>query len=274
MKRRPVRLALALLIPVLSAAGCGAGANTDGPLYSQVRPREQGDEHSHQLGAHGGDIVAIGSNHYHAEVVFTEGAGVKFFLLGKDESSALDVDEQTLTAYVKVRGQTQALSMALKPERLPGDPPGRTSAFAGRLPDGCGDRDFVVSVPRINIGGERLRFAFERQAPPAMPEKLVDQEERQLYLTPGGIYTRADIEANGGQTASQRFKSFKAGHDHQPHPGDRLCPVTLTKANPDCTWVVGGRKYEFCCPPCVDEFVRLAKENPGAIKPPNKYVKE
>ena len=49
--------------------------------------------------------------------------------------------------------------------------------------------------------------------------------------------------------------------------------MTLTKANPKCSWIVGGKNYEFCCPPCVDEFVKLAKSNPEKVKQPDQYVK-
>jgi hypothetical protein len=106
------------------------------------------------------------------------------------------------------------------------------------------------------------------------PPKVVDAAERQLYLTPGGKYTAEDIKANGNMTASQKYAGFKASHDRNPRPGDKICPITDTKANPKCTWIVGGKTYEFCCPPCIDEFVRLAKENPDKIKEPEDYVQK
>lgn len=98
--------------------------------------------------------------------------------------------------------------------------------------------------------------------------------ERDLYLTPGGIYTAADIKANGNQLPGQKFRGVKVNHDLMPKPGDRICPITLTKANPGYTWVIGGKEYQFCCPPCVEEFVRKARTEPGAIKPPGEYVKK
>jgi YHS domain-containing protein len=99
-------------------------------------------------------------------------------------------------------------------------------------------------------------------------------EERKLYLTAGGLYTTEDIKANGTTTASEKFKGFKASHDIKPKVGDRICPITLTKSNTKCTWIIGGKKYEFCCPPCVEEFVKLAKEDPKAIKAPEEYIKK
>jgi hypothetical protein len=107
---------------------------------------------------------------------------------------------------------------------------------------------------------------------PAMPAGVSGEEERQLYLMPGGKYTAADIEANERATASEKYRGFRASHDFAPEPGDRVCPVTRTKANPGCTWTVDGKEYQFCCPPCIDEFVRLAKERPEQVPEPSHYV--
>jgi roadblock/LC7 domain-containing protein len=97
--------------------------------------------------------------------------------------------------------------------------------------------------------------------------------ERDVFLTPGGLYTKADIKANGNKTVSQKYPDFMAAHDAMPKPGERLCPISKTKANPKLTWIVGGKKYTFCCPPCVTEFVKQAKTNPKSIQAPEAYVK-
>ena len=108
-----------------------------------------------------------------------------------------------------------------------------------------------------------------------MPRKVkVSEEDRKLYLTPGGMYTEADIKANGNMVAAEKFKGIRATHDVKPAPGDPLCPISMTKANTKFTWVIGGKTYEFCCPPCVDEFVRQAKERPDELKPADEYRKQ
>ncbi len=61
-------------------------------------------------------------------------------------------------------------------------------------------------------------------------------------------------------------------HDMNPKPGEKICPVTFTKANAKIEWQLDGKKYLFCCPPCVDEFVRTAKEEPDQWKEPEDYV--
>ena len=115
-------------------------------------------------------------------------------------------------------------------------------------------------------------FAVQQQSEPEMPSKVVAEAEQELYLTPQGIYSQADIEANNGLTPSQKFASFQAKHDFNPQAGDALCPITRTKANPECDWIIGGRKYQFCCPPCIDEFVEMAKKRPESIGPPEAYI--
>ena len=52
---------------------------------------------------------------------------------------------------------------------------------------------------------------------------------------------------------------------------DTTTKDTATKANPKFPWIIDGKTYEFCCPPCVQEFVALAKEKPGEIKDPESY---
>jgi hypothetical protein len=104
--------------------------------------------------------------------------------------------------------------------------------------------------------------------------QLTTAAERELYLTPGGVYTQADIDANGRTTPSVRYANFQARHDLNPQPGDPLCPITRTKASPDCTWTIAGCNYQFCCPPCIDEMVRLAKQQPQRVQPPELFVQK
>lgn len=105
----------------------------------------------------------------------------------------------------------------------------------------------------------------------AMPVAPTSEEERKLFLEPGGKYTRADIVANGKMIASVRYRGAMAAHTIKPKAGSLVCPITQTLANPKFTWVIDGRTYRFCCPPCIAEFVRQAKEKPKTIHPPDFY---
>jgi hypothetical protein len=281
---RPFRTLLtASALGVALAAGCGGPVPNPPqavkPASTPSVAQAKGDgEHGHKPSAHGGIIVPIGRDNYHAEAVFATGGVLRLYTLGQDEGKVLEVDAQPLTAYAKAEGQTEAVPFELAPEPQPGDRPGMTSQFVGRLPDGLAGRPVEVTIPTIRIAGERFRIGFksttEAHADADMPAKVADDEERELYLTPGGKYTAADIRANGAVTASQKFKGVTASHDLRPKPGDKICPITMTKANPKFTWVVGGRPYQFCCPPCVDEFVQQAKDKPDEVKDPMEYIKK
>jgi hypothetical protein len=254
-----------------------SAGGTSQPQEAKQPAAGNGGEHAHKPGGHGGNIVEIGRDNYHAEAVFEKGGTLKLYLLGKDEAKVQEVESQVLTGYAKVEGGTEAIPFTLRPVPQAGDTAGKTSQFLGKLPQELWGKKVEVTVPSITIAGERFRFGFRSSTQvhdEEMPARLAEVEERKLYLTPGGRYTAEDIKANGGQTASEKFRGQMASHDLKPRPGDRICPITLTKANPKFTWVVGGKSYEFCCPPCVDEFVQTAKEHPEEIKEPQDYVKK
>lgn len=255
--------------PTVTAPGTSPSAAPD----SQADPL---GEHAHKPGAHGGILVSLGRDSYHVEAIVTSAGELQLYTLGNDETRVLDVENQKLTAYVKPVGGSDSTPLEVVAQPQPGDREGRASLFVAKLPDALVGSQVDVTVPNITIEGERFRLGFTTRAEThgEMPgiRKVVNEEERKLYLTPGGIYTQADIEANGNVTASEKFAGIPASHDAKPQPGDKLCPISLTKANAKFTWVIGGRSYEFCCPPCVDEFVTMAKERPQEVRAPADYV--
>jgi hypothetical protein len=109
-------------------------------------------------------------------------------------------------------------------------------------------------------------------APAQMPQPADTDEQRRLYATPGGRYTAADIQANGEAPAAEKYRGILANHHLHPAAGERICPVTHTRANPRFAWTVDGQRYLFCCPPCIDEFVKQAKTHPESIRSPESYV--
>ncbi|MDB5391023.1 MAG: hypothetical protein JWM11_6669 [Planctomycetaceae bacterium] len=238
-------------------------------------PKSNVYEHGHDPGFNGGIIIAVGQDHYHVEALFAAGGMFKLFTLGKDQTQVLPVPIQEITAYVRSISYQEAVPVVLKPKPHSGDPAGQVSEFEGEIPLELVGSQLVVIVPNISIADKRFRFSFMTQAgdEKAMPAKVTNEAEQTLYLTSGGSYTSADVLANGSTTASKKYKGFRSSHDMHPKTGDIICPVTHTKANANCTWIIDGQKYSFCCPPCIDEFVKLAKENSGPIQAPSSYVK-
>lgn len=236
------------------------------------RKTEDNRDHAHGDSQHGGLIVAVGRDHYHAEIVFTTEGEFKLFTLGRDESQVIAIESQTIEAFCRNEESVASVPIELQPTPQSGDPAGKASCFTGKFPESLWNQPMIVVVPKITINGQRYRFDFYAGAE-VMPAKVTDDEERKLYLTAGGLYTEADIQANGGKTASEKYASFSSAHDMHPKSGDRICPITNTKANPQCTWIVDGQTYQFCCPPCIDEFLKMAKSNPDAIRSAASYLK-
>jgi hypothetical protein len=111
---------------------------------------------------------------------------------------------------------------------------------------------------------------YEPEKDASDKKKTVNRSE--LYRTPGGIYTAADIKANGDLPPKVKFKGV-VHRDEETKPGDKICPISDNKANPQCFWIVNGQRYEFCCPPCVDSFLKLAHDEPAKVKDAAAYVK-
>jgi YHS domain-containing protein len=286
--------AFLLMAPVAILSGCAetssepqnSQATSNDPVTTAVTPEasvaatasgESTDEHAHKPGAHGGIIVPIGADSYHAEAVIEKGGTLRLLMLGADESRIHEVETQVLKAYIKAEGEVDATAIELTATPQDGDSADKTSQFTGQLPEAMVGKSLEVTIPNLRIGEERFRVGFSTNVAvhdEAMPARVGDDEESQLYLTPGGKYTLADIAANGNVTASVKFKGIPSTHDNKPKPGDRICPISMTKANPKFTWIVEGKSYQFCCPPCVDEFVKTAKERPDELKDPDTYIKQ
>lgn len=268
------------------AAGCGSSTPPTAPPANPAAVEKKAaggaaeEAHGHKPGMHGGILVSLGQDSYHAEAVFEKNGTVRLYMLGRDEARVQEVEAQELTAYLTPEGATEADKMTFRPEPQPGDSKGKTSLFTAALPRDLIGRKVQVTVNNINVGGERFRIAFTNEskgdghAGAEMPAKKGTDEEQKLFLTPGGLYTAADIAANGNTVPTVKYRGIRASHDDSPKAGDKICPISKTKANPKFTWVVGGKTYEFCCIPCIEEFVALAKEKPGEVKDPKEYVKQ
>lgn len=257
--------------PAEKAAAPHAGGD---PKAGAPKPEE---EHAHKPGAHGGILVSLGRDSYHAEVVFEKGRKVRLYMLGKEETRVQEVDVQELTGFVTAEGSSEAVPVTFRPEPQPGDAKGKTSLFVATLPEDTAGKKVQVTINNITVNGERFRIGFGNEvlahADAAMPVKKTTEEEAKLFLTPGGLYTAADIAANGKTIPAVKYNGIRPTHDSHPKAGEKVCPISETKANPRFTWVVGGKTYEFCCIPCIEEFVAAAKEKPDQIKDPSAYVK-
>ncbi|HMO15784.1 MAG TPA: hypothetical protein PKD64_16390 [Pirellulaceae bacterium] len=282
-KRYLIGSGLIATVTAIVAVGCSQPSaqtanQSSATVPATVSPRKSenlDEEHPHVPGAHGGIIIPIGADSYHAEAVVEKDGQLRLFMLGADETRIHEVDIQPVKAFVKASGETDAVPIEMNATPQDGDTPGKTSQFVGKLPETAIGLAIDVTIPNLRIGTERFRVGFTTAIQvhdTGMPAGVTGEEEQKLYFTAAGKYTEADIKANGNLTASAKFKGFMSKHDMNPKPGELICPVTFTKANPKIEWQVNGKKYLFCCPPCVDEFVRMAKEEPESVLEPEEYI--
>jgi hypothetical protein len=232
--------------------------------------------HGHPPGPHGGAVVAIDrDNRFHAEAVLGAGGRIHLYTFGRELTEWRPLKARTVCAAVRGHDGADEYAVMLRPEPQATDPPGAASLFVGRLPPAMWHAHLRLIVWSLAIDGERFRFEIDSSNPSpdaAAAERAVAAESA-LHTTPGGKYQAEDIEANGRVTASQKYRGERPAHDHDPAAGERVCPVTRLRADPRFVWVVGGGQYQFCCPPCIDEFVAAAKQRPDDVQPPDAYRK-
>lgn len=258
-----------VLFAVLLLVGCSKAPDVTIPSTTAGH-----DDHP-LTAAHGGVIAEIGEDLYHAEAVFEADGTVRLYLLGKDAKKVIEIDAKTVEAFATPDGSTSATRFEFAPAPQDGDAAGKTSRLVGKLPDAAVGKSVAVSIPALRVGADRFRVGFHSpEGHDAMPPKRTDDAAQKLFGTPGGLYTAADIKANGPKTPEEKYKGIRSNHNTEAKAGDKICPISETLANPQFTWVVGGKTYEFCCVPCVEEFVSAAKEKPDSIKPPDSYRKK
>lgn len=237
------------------------------------------DDHPHAAAPHGGVIVPLGDedNHYHVEALRETGGVLRLYLLDADAAKVREIQLQMPTAHVRREKGAGDATILLMPVPQLGDTKGKTSQFFGKLPPALWGERLVVHVSDLTVAGKKVSFDFTAPGDPEGNETAlaarIDQQEK-FFRMPGGKYTEADVRANEDRSAFEKYRSFQPKHDLKPRFGDRLCPVTNTKATLDCTWVVAGATYAFCCPPCVEEFIKWAKQRPEVIQPPATYLKK
>lgn len=262
-------LCLSGALLLIALPGCNSGT----PDKQDKQAKKEGkDEHEHgETGPHGGPL-AEWDNVYHAE--FTADHGAKQAIVYIHDDKAKKAPQVEASRFTKVRLTITSVKppivIELTHDAKKSGPDG--IAFVGTHDELAKTTGFKgnLSGLRDEKSKDEKRYSndFEYEGVKDSKDKAVN-----LALKPGGIYTAADIKANGNTTPAEKYKGKKLGHgEDDPKPGDKICPISKSKANPDCVWIIQGQTYEFCCLPCVDQFIRLAHNNPAKVKDAKEYV--
>ncbi|MBI3823990.1 MAG: hypothetical protein HY289_15085 [Planctomycetes bacterium] len=266
---RWLRLSLLACIPALFVFVALPGCNTKTDPSQQAKDDKKkddqktgGDGHL-DFGPHGGPCAEWGNENFHAEFIVDAAAKqVTVYILGSDPTKHPDEEPAKITevklAFV---GTKPLVQLTLKYDEK------ETVKKKGIAFTGTDDRFATPEKLKVEISGKVVDKPYQGTVDYKAPKKTAS-----LFLTPGGIYTAADIKANGSTTAVEKFKGIKLKHIKELNPGDRFCPITGSKAHAEYAWVVNDHRYEFCCPPCVEDFIDWAHNDPEKIKKPSEYV--
>ncbi|MBX9582974.1 MAG: hypothetical protein K2X87_21930 [Gemmataceae bacterium] len=125
------------------------------------KPKDEG--HGHKPGAHGGIIVSLGRDSYHAEAVFEKGGVIRLYMLGKDETMPQEVQAQDLVGYVTPAGSADATQVKFAADPQKGTAAGKTTQFAAQLPPDLRDKTLKVTINNVQVGAERFRVEFSNE---------------------------------------------------------------------------------------------------------------
>lgn len=134
------------------AVGCGGGASDYKKADDLKKAPALHDEHGHgEKGPHGGSLVELGADEFHAEVVLDHDAHtLRVFVLGKDAKTAVPTAATEITVAAEGKG---AVTLKAAPQEADGE--GKASRFElidEKLVHDILDAKFLHGEVRITIG--------------------------------------------------------------------------------------------------------------------------
>ncbi len=128
-------LSAAVMLGLSGLAGCGGGDKggdyrTFDKGKDTAHDAEHGHAHTHdhEQGPHKGELIELGEEEFHAEVVFDEeGNKVTLYLLGADAKTAVPVEAKELS--LEMPGKDAPVTHALAAVPQDGDGEGKSSRF-------------------------------------------------------------------------------------------------------------------------------------------------
>lgn len=148
---------VSLSLSVLALAGCPSTAErSDGSTARQSAQHPHASE-----GPHGGDLIELGSEEYHAELVFPKHSGedeaVTIYLLDDTAEHTVAVDATEVKLNMLRDGRGEQFTLAASPESS--DAEGTSSRFTSSEEEllDLFHREEVEGELVVNIGGKQYR---------------------------------------------------------------------------------------------------------------------
>lgn len=142
-------------------AGCAEGTSTTSPETAPP-PATVGDhahDHDHPSeGPHHGELIELGGEEYHAELVHDEDSGsLTIYVLDGTATQTVPVESQEIVINATIDGQPQQFKLAAAPDE--GDPEGTSSRFVSTSAELAAHLDEEGSSPQLvlTIKGKSYR---------------------------------------------------------------------------------------------------------------------
>jgi hypothetical protein len=150
-------LSLTLLAILLAASLWGCGGNQ--ATTPVVSPIDEGTSHAHATeGPHGGHLIELGNEAYHAELVHDDAAGtVTIYVLDSTAENSLAIDAKQVTINVTHDGEGEQFTLAATPQSS--DTAGKSSRFVSSDEELATDLDAGGHAAQlvVVIGGQQYR---------------------------------------------------------------------------------------------------------------------
>lgn len=142
---------------VMLLAGCDRGkppvrsempSPQSAPSSKPVAVHEHGEQ-----GPHHGDLIELGNEEYHAEIVHGDGGGITVYLLDSQAAKAVPIDASDVVINLNHDGNAEQFRLPAAADE--GDPAGQSSRFALKNEELADDLDSEKTTARlvVKIGG-------------------------------------------------------------------------------------------------------------------------
>ena len=163
MIERFCNLSVATLVVSLTMAGCNSADKEEraDPGHSEAGH----DEHAHPTtGPHGGSLIELGNEEYHAELVHDDAAGtVTIYVLDSSAKASVPIDATDVSINLTHEGQGEQFKLTASADQS--DPVGKSSRFVSSDAELADNLDHEDAAPQlvITINGKPYRGAVKHE---------------------------------------------------------------------------------------------------------------
>lgn len=166
-------LSAAVMLGLSGLAGCGGDKGSDYRTFDKGKDTSHDAEHGHahthdhghEQGPHKGELIELGEEEFHAEVVFDEeGDKVTLYFLGPDAKAAVAIEAKEIS--LEMPGKDAAVTHALTAAPQDGEGDGKSSRFeikGGELIEAFHKAPKSVGKFKVSIGGKEFEGQIKHE---------------------------------------------------------------------------------------------------------------